>query len=542
MRRVPPRWRANDHRQGRGGARSTIVGLSRKDEDAMRIRRLLALLPLLLAPLAHAGEPVADAHRLVDEAMQAMGGRALSSIGTARVQAIVSRNMLEQSIRPEGPWIVDTQAMDLVLDFDRARVVETTTRQGRLAALGDPAEASPPVRRATAGGVAAMRVGDGAYAPASRAQLQDADDWLAFNPLRVLSTAAAARDLHVDGEAVRHGVAQRVLAWTRHDAPVRLYLDAATHLPSAVAWTAPRPADVFWGAWGDVATELSFENWVLLDDGLRMPTQWNFVRNGQPDRTLQVHALDRGFTPDEADWRFDDALRAKFAALPADIDQVPFGLPGQAPVALPGGGMLVPGRWNVAFVPQADGVVVIEVPISGGYSRQAIEAAQRMFPKLPVKAVVSTSDAWPHIAGLREYAARGIPIHLLDLDRPIVERLLTAPHAQRSDALARQPRDALLREVAAPTTLGKGEDRIVLLPLRTATGERQMLVAMPGRGLLYTSDLVQPTGDGGWYSPETRLELRTRLRALGLAPRTCFGMHYAPVPCASLLDGIPGAR
>ncbi len=506
----------------------------------MGIRSLLACL-LALAPLAHAAGPAPDGRRWIDEATQAMGGPRLASIQAVRLRATGSRNLLEQSIRPEGPWIADMQAIDLVLDFAHRRVSETTTRHGRLAELGDPDEASPPVQRATADGVAAMRVGDGPFSPAPRAQLQDAAEWLAFNPLRVLATAAAAPDLHAAGDAVRHGVAQRVVAWTQHGAQVRLYLDAATHLPTAVAWTAPRPADIFWGAWGDVATDLSFENWVLTEDGLRVPTQWNFVRNGLPDRTIQVHAMDRAIRPDDALWRFDDALRAKFAAAPADIDLIPFGQPGQAPVALPGGSLAVPGRWHVAFVRQDDGVVVIEAPISGGYSRQAIEAAGRLFPGLPVKAVVSTSDAWPHIAGLREYPARGIPIYLLDLNRPIVERLLAAPHALRPDALARAPRPAVLHEVTGPTSVGRGGNRIELLPLRTTTGERQMLVALPGQHLLYTSDLVQPQGGGQWYSAETRLELRQRLQALGLAPDTCFGMHYAPVPCASLLEGIPGA-
>jgi hypothetical protein len=505
----------------------------------MHLRILLAL--LLPASLSHATTPAQEGRRWIDEATQAMGGQRLGAIRAVRFHAMASRNMLEQSIRPEGPWIVDVQSLDLTLDFARRRVLETTTRHGRLAALGEPDVASPPVRRATADGIAAMRVGDGPLAPAPRAQLQDAADWLDFNPLRVLAVADAAPDLHAEPGVVRHGVAQRVVAWTQRGARVRLYLDAANHLPTTVAWTAPRPADIFWGAWGDIATELSFENWVLLEDGLRVPTQWSLVRNGLPERTIQLHALDRDVEPGDAPWRFDAALRARFAAAPADIDQIPFGQAGQAPTALPGGSVLVAGRWHVTLVRQDDGIVVIEAPISAGYSAQAIEAAGRLFPGLPVKAVVSTSDAWPHIAGLREYVARGVPVYLLDLDRAIVENLLAAPHAMRPDSLARAPRPALLREVTAPMSLGRGENRIDLLPLRTTTGERQMLVALPAQHLLYTSDLVQPQGDGQWYSPETRLELRQRLQSLGLAPETCFGMHYAPVPCASLLEGIPGA-
>ena len=76
-------------------------------------------------------------------------------------------------------------------------------------------------------------------------------------------------------------------------------------------------------------------------------------------------------------------------------------------------------------------MAVIRAPISSGYSAEVLAEAARRFPRLPVKAVISTSDAWPHFAGVREYAALGIPIYTLDLNRPAVMRSIDTPHLLR---------------------------------------------------------------------------------------------------------------
>ena len=67
--------------------------------------------------------------------------------------------------------------------------------------------------------------------------------------------------------------------------------------------------------------------------------------------------------------------------------------------------MQLPGAFNVALVRQPDGVVVIEATTSGPYSAAVIAAAEKRFPGAKIKAVVTTSDAWPHVGGIREYVS-----------------------------------------------------------------------------------------------------------------------------------------
>jgi len=71
--------------------------------------------------------------------------------------------------------------------------------------------------------------------------------------------------------------------------------------------------------------------------------------------------------------------------------------------------LLIEAIWYVAIVDQGDGLVVIEAPFSSSYSAKVLAEAQARFPSKPVKAVVTTSDSWPHLAGIREYAAHGFP-------------------------------------------------------------------------------------------------------------------------------------
>ena len=58
--------------------------------------------------------------------------------------------------------------------------------------------------------------------------------------------------------------------------------------------------------------------------------------------------------------------------------------------------------------------MVMEAPISSGYSVKVLDFAQTKFPGMAIKAVITTSDAWPHFAGLREYVARGIPVYVVE--------------------------------------------------------------------------------------------------------------------------------
>lgn len=478
------------------------------------------------------------ARRQLSDSMQAMGGKKLlRSIRGVTFTARAQRNLLEQSIRPEGPWWVDYYRTDVTLDFagQRAWIREQHPLQVPALALDMPP--SPMLDYVVTDGVAAART-DGKFAPTSQAYVQDANEMLAFNPLRLLLTAAAADDLHAMSDTILHGVRQHVLAWTWHGAPVRLYLNSDSQLPSAVQWTTHRPRDIYWHAWGDVNTHISFDNWFLQSDGLRVPVQWSYRRNGLPERNVEIATLDINPKVPTSTWALPAPMVEALRDHTFTIDNLPLGSTKQPAVEIVPGIVQIPGAWNVTLVRQDDGIVVLEAPIGNGYSKQVLEAAAKRFPGMPIKAVITTSDAWPHIAGLREYVARSIPVYLLERNTPIVNRLLAALHTRQPDALQHAPRHATLHAVSTPTMLGHGDNRIALLPLHSAVGERQMLAWFPAHRLLYTSDLVQPIDATHWYAPEMLLELRKVAAREHIAPAKGFGVHYGPTAWKDMLKAL----
>jgi hypothetical protein len=151
---------------------------------------------------------------------------------------------------------------------------------------------------------------------------------------------------------------------------------------------------------------------------------------------------------------------------------------------------------------------------------------------------VTTSDSWPHIGGVREYAARGIPIYALDLNRAILTRLMAAPHRLHPDLLAKTPHEAKFTFVSKRLTLGTGENRIEMIPFRTVTGERQIMVYFPGARLVYTSDLFSIARDGSIFLPQFAQEAVDAISREKLDVARVYGMHYDPVPLPQLHKAI----
>ncbi|TSC22899.1 hypothetical protein [Corallococcus sp. Z5C101001] len=494
----------------------------------------VAVLLLFTLPTSAGEEP---GRTRVRAAAEAMGGEArLRALASLRVQGIGHWNLLEQSERPTPPFLVMYEQFDEVRDLREGRLNQKT--EGRGAVL-DPWKAMT-VRLSD--GVVAAEV-EGKWRPLGNAQFQDLQERLTFAPEHVLLAALGAKDLRAQPDTVLQEVPHHVVAFHLGRASVRLFLNAHTGLPTAVETVDAHPEDLFWSAWGDVRTVLSFQSWTLEPGGLRYPRHWEWARNGQPDHSVTVTAVtvdpplrDEDFTvPDDVKQGFEARRARKLEDMPVTRAETP-------PVEVSSGVVQLPGAWNVTLVAQDDGVVVVEGPISSGYSARVLDEAAKRFPGLKVKAVVSTSDAWPHVGGLREYVARGIPVYALDLNRALVERLVASPRTLLPDALARAPRAAKLQTVSARRVLGSGRNALVLLPARTETGERMLFVWLPEPRLLYTSDLVQPQPDGTFFNVQQVDETVEVAGREKLPVARVFGMHLKPTDWSALTTAVDKAR
>ncbi len=519
---------------------SRAVGLARIVQRAKSVTLgLMAILAFVASGAQAQSFPSRTAeHRsgvlLIRLGLAAQGGelvlRALSAVSW---RAKGYRNALEQSERPEGPWLIEDDVIEEIHDLRHGRIRQLLT-----------ATMSPFPSFQTgflADREVALRLDGAAPSPGNARLLAIARETLALSPERLLLTALAAPDLRLTQPTSLQGLAQDTVSFTLDSAPVRLYLNPYTHLPTALDYSGPLAHSGYWAFRGDNTLRILYSSWCRYAEGIRLPLQQNIEHDGLPDTVVMIDSV-RFDPPSEETLQIGDALRRAFEKDPAagDLDRRPLGDARRSPLALEQGVTLIPGAWNVTIVCQDDGIVIIEAPISSGYSSKVAAEAHRRCPALPIKAVVTTSDAWPHIAGIREYAAIGVSIYVLDLNRPIVQRTLNAAYTWRPDRQALHPKRPHLIPVASRITLGSGPNRLELIPIRGETTERQMMVWFPAHRLLYGSDGFQKGPDGRYGPSQTVDELMDAVTREGIVPSRFYMMHTEPDPWAGLGQTLHG--
>ncbi len=497
----------------------------------MRLRVFVCV--LLALPLLASGQTTQSAADLLHAGLDAMGGeQKIRALSTFHFQASVVRNMLEESERPEGPYILETNQIEEWRDLAH-------NKWKSVAKLHVVMVPEFSITSVVSEGVASSASG-GQAGPGSSQQLQDAGEALTLSPERVLITALASSDLHRLTDLTLQSVPHHQVEFTWQGSPVRIFLNSDTHLPTAVEWVTAYPSDIFWSVWGDVTTRIYYSLW-WLQNGIHYPLQKDIFRNGLPDRTETISKLDFNLQFAADEFAIAPETRTAFAPRAGKTldDRAPntSGASELAPNVL-----FVRGSWNTTLVRQDDGIVILEAPISSGYSVKVLDFAQTKFPGTPIKAVITTSDSWPHIGGLREFVARGIPVYVLDRTVPLIERFLRAPRTKYPDSLVKSSHVADLRAVSGKTTIGTGPSRMELYPLHGETSERQMMVYFPEHKLLYGSDPFQQMEDGKFFYPQTVYELQNAVEREHLSVDRFFMMHIGPNPWSIVLKTVQDAN
>jgi hypothetical protein len=491
---------------------------------------LLALVPSALAMDSKTAA-------LLRQSLQAQGGeQALRAIENIQWQAVGYRNALEQSERPEGPYITEFDSISVIHDFAHHRASE------KMEATNYPIERDETATVMNGGVV--MYVAGTAKMAGTPQMLEVEREREALSPERLLLTALESPDAHTEPDITMQSVHQNVVVFTLDGAPVRVYLNADTHLPTAVDYCGPLARSGYWAFLGDVTQRTYYGFWWLAKGGIHLPLQWNITSNDLPSQMVMIRKLEINVPVDDSQFSIPPDVQARFNpdAPVRTYDQIPLGLPNEPAKEIAPGVIFIPGRWNVTLVKQADGVVVIEAPISSGYSAKVIEEAKRRFPGSPIKAVITTSDSWPHLAGIREYVADGIPVYALDRNRPILERIIEMPYTSRPDLQQRAPRKPIFNLISGKVSLGNGPNRIEIYPIHGETSERQMMVYFPEYRLLYGSDPFQQLPDGSFFYPQTVSELMEAVQHNHLNVQRFFMMHIGPASWGDLSQALEKAK
>ncbi len=460
----------------------------------------------------------ASAQQCVARALDAMGGeQKLASIRSVTLDVIGHTALMEQSYR-QAPFITAYQRDKILLDLANGRLRDDSHS---VWPESDPhqAESDQSLIVTKEGGGYADPKGD---SPCGLSALDDARQTLALGPLRLLITAADAKDLHYESAETLRSTPHDVVAFTWNAIPVRVLLNANNHLPDAIETT--QEFHDFWYFWGDTKQRIYWDNWKLAS-GIVYPTNEIIERNGVIWSSSQT--LDAQFNTAIDEKNF--ALDPKVAEQSAQSKGWARPFKAAKPVKLAEGVSLYTGAWNATIVKQNDGVVILETPISSVYTQGIIEEAKKQYPGVLIKAVLSTSDSWPHVGGIRYDVAQGLPIYILDLNRPLLDRIIAAPHTIDPDALQVSRKSPDWRVVSGKVEIGHGANRMQLFPLRGAATERQYMVYFPEYRLLYASDtLVIDPQEHSLYDPELMREVQQAVEREHLGVDTVFAMHQSP--------------
>ncbi len=499
--------------------------------NASRLMIVLMTACAFLSPVrAQSNDPVA----LVDRSIQAMGGEArLTGLRTLTWSGMQHQFALEQSERPEGPWLTTYVDVEEIRDLTRMRARRKTKTRSLLGG------AWTPFSLVHDEGVTAFEM-NGQMRPYPDNLTGPWLDNLRLAPERVLLSAKAAADLSFDGLTRLQGVDHYRVSFTLDGEPVRLFLNAHTSLPTAVETEHAAYFDI----WGDVPHRTFYSFWFLEDNGLRYPRQWDTEIDGVPYQSMTLSTLSFNDPVPADTFQVGDDIREmadQMATMMAQRSNT-LGIPSRPANEIAPDVIEIPGSWDVVIVRQDDGLVILEAPISSAYSALVMEEAERRFPGMPVKAVVTTSDAWPHLGGVREYVARGIPVFAHALNRPILERLIAADYRSGPDALQRRRIPASITWIDNQVTLGTGPNRMDIHPLRGEGSERMLMVHFPDHNLLYASDMLQRLRDGSWFMPQYLSEVVDAVRREGLSPERAFAMHLGATPWSDILEAVRTLR
>jgi hypothetical protein len=462
----------------------------------------------------------------VNLALDAMGGRErLQQVKSIRLQTIGHTLLMEQSYR-QAPFITSYERDQTTLDLANQRLL-TEAKLTWPESDANQSDSDATLVVGADGGVYRAKSGD---TPCSLADIDAARETLALGPARLLLTALDAPDLHFEAPRELRSTVHAVVAFTWQKIPVRVLLNPFNHLPDAVETT--QEFHDFWFFWGDVQQRIYFDNWKLVQ-GIVYPTNLIEERNGAVWNSMQALNVEFNIPADDKTFAMDATVAKKSAEshgwnrpFRADKD-----------TALAPGIDLFLGSWNSTIVKQSDGIVILEAPISGMYTQGVIEDARKRYPGVAIKGVLSTSDSWPHTGGVRFAVAQGLTIYILDLNRPLLDKMVAAPHTLDPDALAdsKAEKDPHWKIVSAKEEIGSGANRMQLYPLRGASTERQYMVYFPEQHLLYASDTLALNDDGSLYDPQLMHEVVQAVKRENLKVDTVFAMHQAPVPWSQVI-------
>ena len=295
--------------------------------------------------------------------------------------------------------------------------------------------------------------------------------------------------------------------------PERLYLSESDAMPAKLQRIEPHYL------WGQVKAEYVWMNWWGLrggSDGGRYPLAAFRVLDGAVYERIGVAVGSAQLIPADSAPRLDVPATPPMAeAAPAPVPQVLDTVRVADKVYL-----LVTPNYTETVTLQRDTIFLLDATTSEARARADSAMIATLFPGRHPMVVVVTDLAWPHISGVRFWAARGATFVSHTISQDMLRRVVDRKWTLTPDALesARAQLHWRFRGVTDSLRLAGGD--VVVHALRGTSTEGAVGVWIPSAKYFWAGDYVQNGPD----SPYAR-DIVATVRKLGFMPAKIGAQH-----------------
>jgi hypothetical protein len=495
-------------------------------------RRLLALFALVIASASRlsaqgaadtrphqcrpAGQP--DARGTLQAALDALGRRNLT--GTVHLKMTDASLENYQSDRTYPPFFLAFIA--------RESWYQPATGVARVRGHGIFPGSEFDLPETLSGARSTFQVRDTATVPAPAGHsaalvLRGLDPWAVIHDWMTGMTPTVA------GECIIRDYLRITLARSGPYGPERLSLDRKTGLPVALEREEPHYL------WGQVAVQYVYSNWNQ-EHGISIPTSSFRMVDGTAEVSRTVSLFDVVASDRAPSLALPDTGAAMAPAVPAFLQPTP---PDSVRVT-PNVRLLVNRGYTEAVVLLKDTLYLLDATQGEERARADSAIIARLFPGSHPIVLVVTDLAWPHVAGLRYWVARGATVVSHRASRGFLQRVLQRRWTRSPDLYERRRKSVAFNFRAVDDSLSLAGGTLRLYAIDGMGSEGAVMAYIEGDRFLWASDYIQTTQQPSTYA----IEVWRAARRVGIAPAHTAAQHL-PVTTWSTIDslaraGVPG--
>jgi hypothetical protein len=344
----------------------------------------------------------------------------------------------------------------------------------------------------------------------------------ALDPWTVIADWIAGGGATVEGECPVRDFYRTILARSGPYGKERLALDRRTGLPVSLERVEPHYL------WGQVAVEYVYSNWTE-ERGIFVPTSSFRMVDGTPEVSRTVSVFAPAASDSAPSLALPDTAVRMVPSVPDFLRPTP---PDSVRVAA-NVSLLVNRGYTEGVVLLGDTLYLLDATQGEERARADSTLIDHLFPGRHPVVLIVTDLAWPHIAGLRYWVARGATVVSHRASRAFLEQVLRRRWTRAPDLYERRRKGTAFSFRAVDDSLSLAGGKLRLYGIDGPSSEGALMAWVEDDRFLWASDYIQTV-----QQPTTYLnEVWGAVQRTGITPRRVAAEHL-PITAWSTIDSL----